>query len=153
MLRQLRKKKFKVFYFRAASKEADRDLVPLTARDGNDTLTLWATIAPPRNRVRQQRVLKGSSVLSLAPRTSIFEPQPVSIATCAEDGDKEQGVAKKAKTLARGVPTGCKVHIVPGDGSCVTMLLLRDLAGCMGLRSHLHMPGAQGWCGQPLAAA
>ncbi|CAE7464425.1 unnamed protein product, partial [Symbiodinium pilosum] len=118
MLRQLRKKKFKVFYFRAASKEADRDLVPLTARDGNDTLTLWATIAPPRNRVRQQRVLKGSSVLSLAPRTSIFEPQPVSIATCAEDGDKEQGVAKKAKTLARGVPTGCKVHIVPGDGSC-----------------------------------
>ena len=122
MLRQLRKKKFKVFYFRAASKEADRDLVPLTARDGTDTLTLWATIAPPRNRVRQQRVLKGSSVLSLAPRTSIFEPQPVPVATGAEkgeDGDKEQGVAKKAKTLARGVPTGCKVHIMPSDGSCV----------------------------------
>ena len=56
------------------------------------------------------------------PRTSIFEPQPASVATCAEqgeDGGKEQGVAKKAKTLARGVPSGCKVQIMPSDGSCI----------------------------------
>ena len=51
------------FFFHAAAKEPDRDLIALQAKDGENTLTLWATIAPPRNQVHQQRPLKSSVCL------------------------------------------------------------------------------------------
>ena len=135
MLRQLQRKGWKNFVFRAACKRgADADLVPLTVQlqehgSQPQLFTLWAKVAPPRQIEYKQRHIKAGAV-PFFDKGSILDPVAISTAVAEPEEasqDRSGDVRAKAppprpkrqRATARQPPVGLQLIAQPKDGDCL----------------------------------
>ena len=128
MFRQLQRKGWKNFVFRAACKRgADVDLVPLVVQLSEpgptpQPFTLWAKVAPPRQVNCKQRQIKGGAI-PFFDKTSILDPVQVSTtapqnhepptATAQDDSKEPPPAPKRIRTK------GTTLRPQPRDGDCL----------------------------------
>ena len=141
LLHHRRMGKERIYRFRAKHKFGDKDIVPLqVATDdgaGADTITMWATLAPPTPPKGKKQVLRQASVPFFAPREAALAPKATSVKQPAvlDSQGKETSPASVRVLSQREVPAKCKVVPIDKDGSCLYRAVARGLKWLSGSKA------------------